>query len=106
MIDMTSNPAVGLGFKVAGVAAGLKADGARDFTLIVHTTPLGMYPDVESCPGLPFSLLDHRHFVYDLVYNPAETLLLQRSKARGAAVKNGLEMLHLQAEAAWAIWQD
>ncbi|MBK8921565.1 MAG: shikimate dehydrogenase [Saprospirales bacterium] len=79
---------------------------ALDYTLIVNTTPLGMYPEQHTCPDLPFSLLDHRHFVYDLVYNPAETLLLQRSKARGAAVKNGLEMLHLQAEAAWAIWQD
>lgn len=84
----------------------LKTFSAGEFTLIVNTTPLGMSPAEDTCPDIPFSLLDNRHLVYDLVYNPAETLLLQRAKARGAAVKNGLEMLQLQAEAAWAIWQD
>ncbi|TNE62596.1 MAG: shikimate dehydrogenase [Bacteroidetes bacterium] len=79
-----------------------------DFTeirLIFNATPLGMYPDTENCPNLPFDKLHAAQLVYDLVYNPTETLLLQRARARGAAVKNGLEMLRLQAEAAWAIWQ-
>jgi len=73
---------------------------------IFNTTPLGTYPDTETCPDLPFELLNAQHLVYDLVYNPAETLLLQRAKARGCTLKNGLEMLQLQAEAAWEIWQD
>ncbi len=72
---------------------------------IFNTTPLGTYPDIEMCPDVPFQQLGPQHLVYDLVYNPPETLLLQRAKTRGCAVKNGLEMLQLQAEAAWAIWQ-
>lgn len=71
---------------------------------IFNTTPLGTYPNAESCPALPFELLGAQHLVYDLVYNPPETLLLQRAKARGCTIKNGLEMLQLQAEAAWEIW--
>ncbi len=73
--------------------------------LIVNTTPLGMAPNTDSCPDLPFERLGPEHLVYDLVYNPPETLLLQRAAARGCAVRNGLEMLHLQAEKAWDIWQ-
>ena len=83
----------------------LNALSARDFDLIVNATPLGTYPDVHTCPPLPFDILDERHLVYDLVYNPAETLLLRRAGSKGATVKNGLEMLQLQAEAAWKIWQ-
>ncbi|MBK9338215.1 MAG: shikimate dehydrogenase [Lewinellaceae bacterium] len=76
----------------------------NEFTLIVHATPAGTYPDLDTCPPVPFDLLHERHLVFDLVYNPAETLLLRRAGARGAAVKNGLEMLQLQAEAAWDVW--
>ncbi|HRI58319.1 MAG TPA: shikimate dehydrogenase [Saprospiraceae bacterium] len=75
------------------------------YRLIIHTTPLGMAPHTDTCPDLPFEQLTPQHLVYDLVYNPSETLLLQRAKAQGCPVKNGLEMLHLQAEAAWNIWQ-
>lgn len=74
------------------------------YRLIVNTTPLGMAPNTGTCPDLPFEQLGPQHLVYDLVYNPAETLLLQRAKEKGCIVKNGLEMLHLQAEAAWQIW--
>lgn len=74
------------------------------YRLIINTTPLGMSPHKDTCPDLPFERLSPQHLVYDLVYNPAETLLLQRAKKQGCAVKNGLEMLHLQAEAAWQIW--
>lgn len=72
--------------------------------LIVNCTPLGMYPRVETAPEIPYSLLTARHLLYDLVYNPQETEFLRQGRARGATVKNGLEMLHLQAEAAWRIW--
>lgn len=75
------------------------------YFLVVNTTPLGTYPDVNTCPDVPFGQLTSKHLVYDLVYNPPETLLLQRAGARGCSVKNGLEMLQLQAEAAWKIWQ-
>lgn len=73
--------------------------------LLVNTTPLGTFPQVEQMPPVPLDFFRQGMFVYDLVYNPAETLLLREAKSRGCIVKNGLEMLELQAEAAWDIWQ-
>lgn len=72
--------------------------------LIVNTTPLGMFPDVNTCPSIPYEYLTSDHICYDVVYNPEETLFMKLSSERGAKVKNGLEMLHLQAHAAWDIW--
>lgn len=72
--------------------------------LIINTTPLGTYPDVTGCPDIPYPLLDDRHLLYDLVYNPSETEFLKQGKRRGAVIKNGLEMLALQAERNWEIW--
>lgn len=77
----------------------------RQYSLIVNTTPVGTFPDADNCPEVPFERLTPKHLVYDLIYNPSETLLLQRARAKGCFVKNGLEMLHLQAEANWRIWQ-
>lgn len=77
----------------------------RDYTLIINTTPLGMYPKVDLCPNVPYQFLSPEHYLYDLIYNPEETLFLKKGKEKGAAIKNGLEMLHLQADAAWDIWQ-
>jgi len=74
--------------------------------LIVNTTPLGTWPDVDKMPPVPESVFHQGQMVYDLVYNPAETLLLRSAKFHGAKTVNGLEMLHLQAEAAWEIWND
>jgi shikimate dehydrogenase len=73
-------------------------------TLIINTTPLGMYPKVDTLPEIPYQYLTSRHLLYDLVYNPAATLFLQRGAAQGATIKNGHEMLILQAEASWEIW--
>lgn len=72
--------------------------------LIVNTTPLGMLPNLESCPNLPFARINEKYYLYDLVYNPEKTVFLKRGENQGAAIKNGLEMLHLQAEKAWEIW--
>lgn len=72
--------------------------------LIVNTTPLGMYPDTDACPDIPYELLTPRHHLFDLIYNPAETLFLAKGKAQGATVQNGQEMLELQAEESWKIW--
>ena len=74
--------------------------------LIVNCTPLGMYPAIEGCPDLPWDYLAPMALCYDLVYNPPVTEFMRRGAARGAAVKNGLEMLHNQADAAWKIWTD
>jgi len=72
--------------------------------LIINTTPLGTYPDVDACPPLPYPALTPQHYLYDLVYNPRETLFLQKGREAGANTKNGFDMLERQAEAAWAIW--
>ncbi|MBO4503600.1 MAG: shikimate dehydrogenase [Bacteroidales bacterium] len=71
---------------------------------LINCTPVGMWPDVEECLPLPYEALTERHFLYDLVYNPEETLFLQQGGKRGARVQNGLRMLQLQADAAWEIW--
>ncbi len=83
----------------------LTQDVLRDHRLIVNTTPLGMAPDTDSCPEIPYQFLSNEHWVFDLVYNPPNTVFLTRSQQAGARIKNGLEMLHLQADYAWAIWK-
>jgi shikimate dehydrogenase len=72
--------------------------------LIINTTPLGMHPNTNTMPPIDYELLTPDHYVYDLIYNPARTMFLQRAEMRGATAKNGLEMLHVQAEKSWAIW--
>lgn len=72
--------------------------------LIINTSPVGMYPHVNEAPNLNYEALTDKHHLYDLIYNPAETLFLTKGKERGASIQNGLEMLHLQAEASWEIW--
>lgn len=72
--------------------------------LIINTTPLGMFPNVNECPDIPYEYLTPKHLLYDLIYNPEETLFLKKGKEKGAPIKNGLEMLHLQGEEAWTIW--
>lgn len=73
-------------------------------TVIVNTTPLGMYPNVDECPDIPYDELTPQHLCYDLLYNPDETLFMKRAAQHGAKTKNGLEMLMLQAFASWDIW--
>lgn len=73
--------------------------------VIVNCTPLGMYPKINECPDIPYNLLTPKHLLYDLLYNPDETLFMKKGKSQGAMVKNGLEMLLLQAFEAWNIWQ-
>ena len=72
--------------------------------LIINTTPLGMSPHTEGCPLLPFQYIDNQHFIYDLIYNPSKTRLMEQAEARGAKTQNGLDMLYKQAEEAWIIW--
>ncbi len=72
--------------------------------IIVNTSPLGTYPDVDRCPDIPYEHITGKHLVYDLIYNPEISKLLEKASVRGAKVINGLLMLHLQAEKAWEIW--
>jgi shikimate dehydrogenase len=76
----------------------------KKYTVIINTTPLGMFPDENSFPAIPYQFISKNHLLYDLVYNPAKTLFLQKGEERGAAIKNGEEMLILQAEESWNIW--
>jgi shikimate dehydrogenase len=73
--------------------------------LIINTTPVGMYPHVHEAPPIPYAAITPQHIVFDLIYNPAETLFLQRGRMQGARIQNGLPMLRYQALAAWDIWQ-
>jgi shikimate dehydrogenase len=75
-------------------------------TLIINTTPLGMYPDTSTAPDLPYELLSPRHLLFDMVYNPEKTVFLQKGEEQGAVIKNGHEMLVLQAEENWKIWNE
>ncbi|MFD1871287.1 shikimate dehydrogenase family protein [Hymenobacter bucti] len=84
--------------------AELTPDVLAAHPLIINTTPLGTYPNVATCPPLPYAALTPQHYLYDLVYNPRETLFLQKGREAGAHTKNGFDMLERQAEAAWAIW--
>ena len=82
----------------------LTKDVMAENTVIVNCTPLGMLPDVDSCPPIPYELVTARHLLFDCVYNPEETLFLKKGKAQGAIIQNGIGMLYGQAKAAWAIW--
>jgi shikimate dehydrogenase len=74
--------------------------------LIINTTPLGMSPNTEAIHPIEFENVCADHYVYDLIYNPARTMFLQKAEMRGATIKNGLEMLHVQAEKSWRIWNN
>lgn len=76
----------------------------KEHTLIVNTTPMGMSPNIDTYPPIPYSGITPHHLLYDLVYNPEETKFLAMGKQHGAVIKNGMEMLPIQAEAAWKIW--
>lgn len=84
-------------------------DESRNFIeshkLIINCSPLGTYPKTDQCPAIDYSQLTENHFLFDLVYNPAETLFLKNGKAQGAQIKNGYDMLVYQAEKSWEIWQ-
>ena len=84
----------------------LTEDVMAQYTVIVNCTPLGMYPDVDHCPDIPYELISARHLLYDCIYNPEETLFLHQGRAQGAQTKNGMEMLTGQAKAAWKIWSN
>lgn len=85
---------------------GLTKDIIQKHTVIINSTPLGTSPDIEKCPNIPYQYLTDNHILYDLIYNPAITTFLSKGKEKGAIIKNGLEMLQLQAEESWRIWNE
>ena len=75
-----------------------------NYKLIINTTPLGMYPKINLSPNIPYHLITKNYYLYDLVYNPEMTKFLEKGKIKRAKIKNGLEMLYLQAELSWSYW--
>jgi shikimate dehydrogenase len=82
----------------------INVDIILKYTVIINCTPLGTYPNIEACPKIPYFNITRKHLLYDLIYNPAESAFLARGKAQGATIKNGGEMLEIQAEKSWEIW--
>lgn len=76
----------------------------QEYNVIINCTPIGMFPKTEECPSLPYEAMNERNILYDLIYNPDETLFMRKGAQQGATVKNGLEMLLLQAFASWEFW--
>ena len=81
------------------------AEVLKEYEVIVNCSPVGMFPHVDECPALPYEAMNENNLLYDLVSNPLETLFMKKGAAQGATVKNGLEMLHLQAIASWEFWE-
>jgi shikimate dehydrogenase len=85
--------------------ARIAKDTMENIDLIVNSTPVGMYPNVDDIPAIPIEFLNSRHYIFDMVYNPELTRLMEAGKRKGAKTRNGLGMLYKQAEMAWTIWQ-
>lgn len=81
-------------------------DIIQEYNVIVNCTPCGMYPHIDECPQLPYEAMTSKNILYDLLYNPDETLFMKKGAQHGATVKNGLEMLLLQAFASWEFWHN
>ena len=75
-----------------------------EYDIIINTTPLGVYPDINSAPEIPYELLSNKHLLFDLTYNPLETKFLKNGKVNNTKIQNGLNMLEIQAEESWKIW--
>ena len=84
----------------------ITAETLREYEVIVNCSPVGMFPKVDECPAIPYEFLTQDNLLYDLVYNPETTLFMKKGALQGAVVKNGLEMLHLQAIASWEFWNE
>jgi shikimate dehydrogenase len=103
---------LGISFQYVSRTAGEDAINYQELTpeimathrLIINTTPLGMYPNTDEFPEMPYQFITPEHHLFDLIYNPAETKFLAKGKERGATIQNGYEMLVLQAEESWRIW--
>ena len=100
-----------INFKVISRSGEIKYENLSNLDIInnlilINTTPLGMYPDVHSFPKIPYNLLSEKHLVYDLVYNPKETVFLKKARKQKCKVSNGYQMLLNQADLSWKIWEN
>ena len=76
----------------------------KEFEIVINTTPLGTFPNVNECPPLPYESVSNQHYFFDLIYNPSKTLFLSLAEKHGAIIENGSQMLAIQAEESWKIW--
>jgi len=76
----------------------------KEYTIIINCTPSGLYPNISDCPSIPYGLISGHHYLFDLIYQPEKSLFLQKGEQNGALIKNGHEMLVIQAEESWKIW--
>ena len=102
---VSRNPSISVGGE-AFTYTDLTPEVMANFTVIVNCSPVGMFPKVDQAPAIPYDCLTPRHLLFDCVYNPEDTLFMQKGREQGAIVKNGLEMLHLQALASWRFWNE
>jgi shikimate dehydrogenase len=84
----------------------LTAETFQKYTVIINCTPLGTFPNVDKFPNIPYQFINATHLLYDLIYNPAVSAFLSKGKEKGATIKNGFEMLQMQAEESWRIWNE
>ena len=84
----------------------ITAETLQEYSVIVNCSPVGMFPKVDEAPAIPYEYLTPKHLLFDCVYNPEDTLFMQKGREQGATVKNGREMLHLQAIASWRFWNE
>ncbi len=84
----------------------VNAEIIDEHKVIINTTPLGMFPNINNCPPIPYQYINEQHYLYDVVYNPAQTLFLKKGEEQGATIMNGEEMLFIQAEENWKIWNE
>ncbi len=82
----------------------ISSETMKEYTIVINTTPAGMFPNADHYPQLPYGFVSDQHYFFDLVYNPAKTLFLSKAAAKGAVIKNGGDMLSIQAEESWKIW--
>ena len=82
----------------------ISSETMKEYTIVINTTPAGMFPNVDHYPQLPYEFVSDQHYFFDLVYNPSKTLFLSKAAAMGAVIKNGGDMLSIQAEESWKIW--
>jgi len=84
----------------------ISAELFKEFQIIINTTPVGTFPKVDEAPPLPYELVNSQHYFFDLIYNPSKTLFLSLAEKKGAVIENGSQMLALQAEESWKIWNE
>ena len=84
----------------------ISAEEMKEYQIVINTTPLGTFPNIHECPPLPYEFVTDQYYFFDLIYNPSKTLFLSLAEKQGAVIENGAQMLAIQAEESWKIWNE